>query len=107
VRNSVYGNLVLAGREAAGPLYENGLPVSQCPARGRRESCHYALLEHPRQGPCYWSVGAPAQRRGSAQAPPLERVDYVELDPEILALASATNGSLAPRLYIQTPRPLL
>jgi len=48
VANSLYGNLVLAGRQGSTTLYENGLAVATVPdPQAAEEAVHYALLQHP------------------------------------------------------------
>jgi spermidine synthase len=89
VRNSVYGNIVLAGREGSLSLYENGLPVFTAPGpEAAEKAVHYALLEHAAPKTLLLIGGGAGG--GAAEAlkhPTLARVDYVELDPEILRLA--------------------
>ncbi len=89
VRNSVYGNLVLAGREGSRTLYENGLPVFTVPGlEAAEKAVHYALLEHAAPRTLLLiGGGAGGSAAEALKHPTLARVDYVELDPEILALA--------------------
>jgi spermidine synthase len=88
-RNSIYGNLVLAGREGGATLYENGLAVATVPdPAAAEENVHYALLQHP--SPATLLLIGGGIGGGLAEAlkhPSLQRVDYVELDPTILDLA--------------------
>ncbi|MGO9260186.1 MAG: fused MFS/spermidine synthase [Bryobacteraceae bacterium] len=88
-RNSVYGSLAVVGTEGSRSVYENGVVLFNVPdPAAAEEAVHYALLEHPSPRSLLLIGGG---INGSiAQAlrhPTLERVDYVELDPAILALA--------------------
>jgi len=88
-RNSVYGNLAVAGAEGSRSVYENGVVLFNVPdPPAAEEAVHYALLEHPSPRSLLLIGGG---LNGSiAQAlrhPSLERLDYVELDPAILDLA--------------------
>ncbi|MFB3779025.1 MAG: fused MFS/spermidine synthase [Bryobacteraceae bacterium] len=87
--NSIYGNLVLASHEGGTTLYENGLAVATVPdLQAAEEAVHYALLQHPAPeavlligGGVNGSLTEVLKHRG------VKRLDYVELDPEILNLA--------------------
>ena len=88
-RNSVYGNLAVAGTSFERSIYENGMPLFHAPDPEQAEDAvDYALLEHPAPhtllliGGGYNGSIAEALRH-----PGLERVDYVELDPAVLDLA--------------------
>jgi len=88
-RNSLYGSLAVLGTEGSRTVYENGVVLFNVPdPAAAEEAVHYALLEHPSPRSLLLIGGG---LNGSiAQAlrhPTLERVDYVELDPAILALA--------------------
>jgi spermidine synthase len=89
VSNSVYGNLVLVGREGTDTLYENGLAVVTVPdPEAAEEAVHYALLEHPAPSSLLLIGGGTNGSLAEAlKHPGLRRVDYVELDPAILELA--------------------
>ncbi|HTQ56960.1 MAG TPA: hypothetical protein VMI94_20975 [Bryobacteraceae bacterium] len=91
VRNSPYGNLAVVRTEDGASLYENGLVVANSPdPAAAEEAVHYALLEHPAPHSLLLIGGG---INGSVtQAllhPPLQSVDYVELDPAIFELARA------------------
>ena len=88
-RNSVYGNLAVVGTEGSRSVYENGVVLFHAPdPEAAEEAVQYALLEHPAPrsllligGGINGSISQALQHRS------LERIDYVEIDPAILALA--------------------
>ena len=88
-RNSVYGNLAIVQTAGTFSLFENGQVSFNVPdAAAAEEAVHYALLEHPMPRSLLLIGGglngslAQALQYGS-----LERIDYVELDPAVFALA--------------------
>jgi spermidine synthase len=88
-RNSVYGNLVVIRGEGSRSLYENGLNLFNVPdVPAAEEAVHYALLEHPApRAVLLLGGGANGSAVEILRHPSVERVDYVELDPAIFALA--------------------
>ncbi len=116
--NSVYGNLVLAGREGSVTLYENGLAVATVPdPEAAEEAVHYALLQHPApESLLLIGGGINGSLVEALKHPSLRRIDYVELDPAILQLANKYFPAAIPkdpkvrvhntdgRLYLKTTR---
>jgi spermidine synthase len=106
-RNSVYGNLAVIATEGNRSLYENGLLVATTPdPAAAEEAVHFALLEHPSPRSLLMIGGG---INGSIQEarkhPGLERLDYVELDPAILALFPVTQARVHNtdgRLFLKT-----
>ncbi len=90
VRNSPYGNLVVAETEGARTLYASGLAVGTVPdPAAAEEAVHYALLQHPAPRRLLLIGGGwNGSLREALRHPTLERVDYAELDPTILDLAA-------------------
>ncbi|HXY01437.1 MAG TPA: fused MFS/spermidine synthase [Candidatus Limnocylindrales bacterium] len=88
-RNSAYGNLVVTKTGGMHSLFENGLVAFNVPdIAAAEEAVHFALLEHPLPKSLLLVGGGMNGSLAQAlQHASLERVDYVELDPEILALA--------------------
>jgi len=88
-RNSAYGNLAVVGTEGSRSLYENGIVLFTAPdPAAAEEAVEYALLEHPAPRSLLLIGGGINGSLSLALAHPgIERVDYVELDPAILALA--------------------
>jgi spermidine synthase len=116
--NSVYGNLVLAGREGSTTLYENGLAVATLPdPEAAEEAVHYALLQHPAPERLLLIGGGMNGSLAEAlKHSILRRIDYVELDPAILELMREHLPAALPRdprvrvrnidgrLYLKTTR---
>ena len=88
-RNSVYGNLAVVGTEGSRSVYENGVVLFHAPdAPAAEEAVQYALLEHPApRSLLLIGGGINGSISQALQHPGLEHIDYVELDPAILALA--------------------
>ena len=107
--NSKYGDLAVIENETGRTLVENGLPLASVPdPQGAEETAHFALLQHPAPRSLLLIGGG---LNGSLQQAlshsSLRRVDYVELDPEILRLAGryfpqawAATGD--PRVHVHT-----
>jgi len=88
VRNSPYGNLVLAGRDGSSTTFFNGIPVFTVPDKqAAEEAVHNALLQHPapRAVLLVGSTG-PGSLLEALRHPAVTRLDFVELDPVLLAL---------------------
>jgi len=89
-RNSVYGNLAVVETGGSRTLFENGLTVLTVPdPAAAEEAVHFALLAHPSpKSLLLIGGGVNGSLTQALQHPSLERVDYVELDPTIIALAA-------------------
>jgi spermidine synthase len=88
-RNSVYGNLAVVQTESIRSLFENGLVSAEVPdPMAAEEAVHFALLQHPSpKSLLLVGGGVNGSLRQALQYSSLERVDYVELDPELIKLA--------------------
>ncbi len=88
-RNSVYGNLAVTATETSRSLFENGLLQFSAPDEaGAEEAVHFALLEHPSPKTLLLiGGGVNGSLLQALHHPGIERVDYVELDPEVIRLA--------------------
>jgi spermidine synthase len=89
--NSIYGSIaVTAGEGGTGTVFENGLALFHVPdAAAAEEAVHYALLQHPAPRTLLLAGGGFNGSLAQAlQHRTLERIDYVELDPAIPALAA-------------------
>jgi spermidine synthase len=87
-QNSPYGNLAIVQTETNRTLLENGLPLFTDPdPETAEETVHYALLEHPAPRTVLLIGGG---LNGSVlealKYSSVERIDFVELDPEIFEL---------------------
>jgi spermidine synthase len=88
-RNSVYGNLAIVQTAGMRSLFENGQVSFNVPdTAAAEEAVHYALLEHPLpKNLLLIGGGLNGSVSQALQYASLERIDYVELDPAVLALA--------------------
>jgi spermidine synthase len=88
-RNSVYGNLAVVQTEGIRSLFENGLVSFNVPdPLAAEEAVHFALLQHASpKSLLLVGGGVNGSLAQALQHSSLERIDYVELDPTILALA--------------------
>lgn len=87
--NSRYGSLAVLENETGKTIVENGLPIVSVPdPQAAEETVHFALLQHsaPRSL-LLIGGGLNGSLQQALRHPTMERVDYVELDPEILRLA--------------------
>jgi len=87
-QNSAYGNLAVVETESSRTLLENGLVLFTAPdPQAAEESVHYALLQHPAPKSALLIGGALNGSVAEAlKHPSLERIDVVELDPDIFRL---------------------
>ncbi len=87
-RDSVYGNIALTKLDSQLNLFENGLLVSstQDPLTAE-EAVHYALLEHPNPKTVLVIGGSLNGSLDEILKHPVEKIDYVELDPTIMKVA--------------------
>ncbi len=87
--NSRYGNLAVLEHETGRTIVENGLPVASVPdPQAAEETVHFALLQHPApRSLLLIGGGLNGSLLQALHHPTMQRIDYVELDPEILRLA--------------------
>jgi len=85
--DSIYGNLAFVEREEEKSLYENGLLMFSHPDRlSAEEAVHFALLEHPAPKRVLLIGGGVSGSLGEVLKHPVERVEYVELDPSVIGM---------------------
>ena len=88
-RDSIYGNLTITETSEIRSVYDNGILLANAPDESAaEEAVHYALLEHP--APRRVLLIGGGVNGSIAQVlmhPTVERVDYVELDPTLIAMA--------------------
>jgi spermidine synthase len=83
--DSIYGNLALAERKEEISLYENGLLMFSHPDKfSAEEGVHFALLEHPSPKRVLLIGGGVSGSLNEILKHPVERVDYLELDPKVI-----------------------
>ena len=95
-RNSIYGNLAVTTTENTKSIFSNGLIYLTVPdPESAEENAHYALLQHPSPRKILMIGGG---LNGSLERallhPTVERLEYVELDPAVLALAREHLGDV-------------
>lgn len=86
--NSVYGNITVTKRENLYSVFTNGLYAFTMPDRLTSElNAHFPLLEHPDPKDVLLIGGGSSGQLREVLKHPVERVDYVELDPLVINLA--------------------
>lgn len=87
-RDSIYGRLTVIGASGIRSIYDNGSILASVPdPAAAEESVHYALLEHP--APRRVLLIGGGMNGSIAEAlkhPTVERIDYIELDPALIAM---------------------
>lgn len=87
-RDSIYGNIALTKLDSQLNLFENGLLVSSTQdLLTAEEAVHYALLEHPNPKRVLLIGGSLNGSLDEVLKHPVEKIDYVELDPAIIKVA--------------------
>ncbi|MEW6262238.1 MAG: fused MFS/spermidine synthase [Thermodesulfobacteriota bacterium] len=84
-----YGHLAALEAQGQTSFHENGLRLFTSPdPLQAEESVHFALLQHPAPATIMLVGGGLSGALAEVlKHPPVRRVDYVELDPELVALA--------------------
>lgn len=105
--NSVYGNIVVTKRENLYSLFVNGLYDFTVPDELTAErNAHFPLLEHPHPKAALLIGGGVSGQLKEALKHPVEKVDYVELDPLVVDMARrylpANEAFSDPRVTIVT-----
>jgi spermidine synthase len=87
-RDSIYGRLTVIGAGGIRSIYDNGTILANVPdPAAAEESVHYALLEHPApRNVLLIGGGMNGSIAGALKHPAIERLDYVELDPALIAM---------------------
>jgi spermidine synthase len=84
--NSIYGNITVTQRDSQYSFFSNGLHIFTFPDRlSAEEVAHFPLLSHPSPGRVLL-IGGGQGVLGEVLKHPVERVDYVELDPLTIKL---------------------
>ncbi len=105
-RDSIYGNLAVTQTGSIRSIYSNGTLLANAPDQSAaEEAVHYALLEHPAPKNILLIGGGVSGSIGQAlRHPSIQRIDYVELDPALIAIARqffpAQSSNSDPRVHI-------
>lgn len=87
-RNSIYGNLTVIQKDNAYSFFNNGLYNFTVPDEFTSERiAHFALLEHPEPKKVLLIGGGVSGVLQEILKHPVEKVDYLELDPLMVTLA--------------------
>ena len=87
-RNSIYGNLVVTEKDNTYSFFNNGLYNFTVPDKLTSERiAHFALLEHPQPRKVLLIGGGVSGVLKEILKHPVEKVDYLELDPLMITLA--------------------
>ena len=91
-----YGNLAVTRSESQFTVYENGIPVGSTQNLiAAEESTHFGLSQHPAPEHVLLVSGGLNGSLSEVLKYPVKKVDYVELDPEVIRLVKelATGAS--------------
>lgn len=100
-RNSIYGNVTVLNRFNQLNIMSNGVPISTIPTADiafSEEFAHLSLLSHPHPRHVLLIGGGIGGLLQEILKHPLERVDYAELDPLIIATAQRHAPAVASAL---------
>lgn len=87
-KNSIYGNIAIAGKNESYSFFDNGLHLYTVPdIMGSEEASHFALLEHPDPENVLLIGGGVGGLAAEILKEPVKKLDYVELDPVIISMA--------------------
>ncbi|MCX5677664.1 MAG: hypothetical protein NTY76_00950 [Candidatus Omnitrophica bacterium] len=87
-KNSIYGNVAVTKKGNQFSFFDNGLYLYAVPDRPTaEEAAHFALLEHPAPKKVLLIGGGAGGLLDEIARHPVEKIDYVELDPLILKMA--------------------
>ncbi|MBN1794050.1 MAG: hypothetical protein JW844_03710 [Candidatus Omnitrophica bacterium] len=91
VDNSIYGNLAVLKRGGETSFFYNGLHLYTAgDILSAEEAVHFALLEHPLPRDVLLIGGGMGGLVAETLKHPVQHVDYVELDPDVIALSQRT-----------------
>jgi spermidine synthase len=87
--DSIYGNVVITKRASQYSFFDNGLRLYSIPDRqASEESVHFALLENRAPRKILFIGGGAGGLIGEALKYPVDKIDYLELDPLIIRMAA-------------------
>jgi len=107
--NSIYGRIVAASIGSQKTVYQSGVLAASAPDRlSAEETVHLAMLVHPAPSRVLLLGGGLGGAVGEIlKHPDVTRVDYVELDPELIPAArrafgeAMTEGLRDPRVHVR------
>ena len=105
-RDSIYGNLAVTQTGPIRSIYSNGVLLANAPDEAAaEEAVHYALLEHPApKNILLIGGGVNGSVAQALRHPTVQRIDSVELDPALIAIARqffpAQPSNSDPRVHI-------
>ncbi|MDP2044170.1 MAG: fused MFS/spermidine synthase [Candidatus Omnitrophota bacterium] len=107
-RNSIYANLVTLKRGEQISFFNNGTRLYSVPDKqAREEAAHFCLLEHREPKDILLIGGGMAGLLDEILKHPVERIDYLELDPELIKIAQNflapvhTSALKNPKVFIK------
>ena len=88
IRDSIYGKLMITEAGGMRSIYDNGTVLANVPDQAAaEETVHYALLEHPApENILLIGGGVNGSIAEALKHPTLRRLDYLELDPALIAM---------------------
>jgi len=92
--NSIYGNLIVTEFDRQYNFYENSIPLFSTGNEFSNEYVHYAMLQYPGARRVLLISGGVAGTTKEVLKYPVERVDYVELDPKLIELGRRFTSNL-------------
>lgn len=106
--DSIYGKLTVIDAGGMHSIYDNGSLIANVPDEAAaEESVHFALLEHPApRQVLLFGGGVTGSIVEALKHPTVERIDYVELDPSLIAVfqryfpAAASRALSDPRVHV-------
>jgi len=92
--NSIYGRIVATGTGSQKSIYQSGVLAASAPDRlSAEETVHLPMLVHPAPSRVLLLGGGLGGAVGEIlKHPDVTRVDYVELDPELITTARRAHG---------------
>lgn len=87
VRDTIYGRLMVVGRDGQRVFFENGLLMFETQSTFPEEVAHFPLLEHPAPKSALLIGGGAGGDLRETLKHPVSEVHYVELDPAVIEAA--------------------
>ncbi len=95
-KSTPYGNLAITRSENQFTVYENGIPIGSTQNTiAAEESTHFALSQHSSPESILLVSGGLNGALNEVLKYPLKKIDYVELDPEVINLVQKLSSGAA------------